>query len=95
MSLVVLDEQVAPKVATSLAALDYAIEHVSTIKELGASSPMFVAIANEIGFLSPAQAVAFRRAVTLDMEMRIEGKKEKAAAAVEACREALSSLSGR
>lgn len=33
--LVVLDEQIAPKVATSLAALDYAVEHVTTIRGLG------------------------------------------------------------
>ena len=35
MSLVVLDEQIAPKVATSLAALGYAVEHVSMIQGLG------------------------------------------------------------
>ena len=69
------------------------IDGNSTLKELGASTPMLTSVASEIGFLSPAQAVAFRRSVTLDMEMRIEGKKEKAAA-VEACQEALSSLSG-
>lgn len=70
------------------------IDGNSTMKELGASTPMLTSVASEIGFLSPEQAVAFRRSVTLDMEMRIEGKKEKAAAAVEACQEALISLHG-
>ena len=49
----------------------------STLKELGASTPLLTSVASEIGFLSPEQAVAFRGSVTLDMEMRIEGKKEK------------------
>ena len=35
MSLVVLDEQIAPQVATALAILDFAVEHVSTIQRLG------------------------------------------------------------
>ena len=71
------------------------IDDDSTLQELRASTPLLTSVAGEIGFLSPEQAVTFRRSVTLDSEMRIEGKKEKATAAVEACQKALSSLSGR
>ena len=73
------------------------IDGQSTVKELSASTPMLTSIATEIGFLSPEQAVAFRRTVTLDMEMRTpdtNGTKEKASAAVEACQHALRCLSG-
>ncbi len=59
---------------------------------LGASSPMLTSIASELGFLSEDQAVALRRAVTLDMEMRKEESKEKAKLAVKACEDALSIL---
>ena len=45
---------------------------------LGASTPMLTSIASELGFLSDNQAIALRRAVTLDMEMRKEETKEKA-----------------
>lgn len=69
------------------------IDGHSTVDELGASSPMLVAIAGEIGYLSVKQVVAFRRAVTLDMEMRKHGTKEKAMMAVEACEDALVWLS--
>ena len=64
----------------------------STLKELGASTPMLTSITSEIGFLSAEQAVAFRRSVTLDMEMRTEGSKDKAVEAAAGCRDALKSL---
>ncbi|MHC4193750.1 MAG: hypothetical protein ACYSTF_10010 [Planctomycetota bacterium] len=60
---------------------------------LGASTPMLTSIASELGFLSEDQAIALRRAVTLDMEMRKEESKEKARLAVKACEDALSILS--
>ncbi len=68
------------------------IDGLSSIHELEASTPMLKSIATEIGFLSPEQAIAFRRAVTLDMEMRKEGSKDKALLAVKACDEALNCL---
>ena len=61
---------------------------------LGASTPMLTSIASELGFLSEKQAIALRRAVTLDMEMRKEETIEKAQLAVQACEEALRVLSG-
>ena len=61
---------------------------------LGASTPMLTSIASELGFLSEKQAIALRRAVTLDMEMRKEETIEKAQVAVQACEEALRVLSG-
>jgi len=60
---------------------------------LSASVPLLTSIASEIGFLSEAQAIALRRAITLDMEMRKEETKEKAQIAVQACDEALRVLS--
>ena len=60
---------------------------------LSASTPLLTSIASEIGFLSEAQAIALRRAITLDMEMRKEETKEKAQIAVQACDEALRVLS--
>lgn len=65
----------------------------SSAAGLGASTPMLTSIASELGFLSEDQAVALRRAVTLDMEMRKEESKEKAKLAVKACEDALSRLS--
>jgi len=56
---------------------------------LGASTPMITSIASELGFLSEKQAIALRRAVTLDMEMRKEETIEKAKLSVKACDEAL------
>ena len=61
----------------------------SSTAGLSASTPMLTSIASELGFLSEDQAVALRRAVTLDMEMRKEESKEKAKLAVKACQEAL------
>ncbi len=62
----------------------------SSLVELGASTPIYSsAIASELGYLSPEQVIAFRRTVTLDMEMRKKGDKEKALLTIEACEEAL------
>lgn len=66
----------------------------STEAGLDASSPMLVAIAPELGFLSEKQAIAFRRAITLDMEMRKEETMEKVKLAVEACEDALRVFAG-
>lgn len=60
----------------------------------GTSTPLLTSIVSELGFLSEEQAVALRRAVTLDMEMREEKTKEKAQLAVQACEEALKVLYG-
>lgn len=68
----------------------------STADALRASTPMLTSIASELGYLSLKQAIAFRRAVTLDMEMRKTIDKEhavpKASATIEACEEALKVL---
>ena len=64
----------------------------SDLAELAASTPMLTSIVSEIGYLSSKQVIAFRRVVTLDMEMRKAGNKDKATLTVEACNEALSNL---
>ena len=69
------------------------IKGQSSKEGLGASTPMLTSIASEIGFLTEEQAIALRRAVTLDMEMRKEETIEKAQLAIEACEEALRILS--
>jgi hypothetical protein len=62
----------------------------SSIEELSASTPIYSsAIEPELGYLSPEQVIAFRRTVTLDMEMRKKGEKEKALFTIQACEEAL------
>ncbi len=61
----------------------------STIEELQASTPMLTSIASELRYLTPDQIIAYRRAVTLDMEMRETGKKEKLLSAIEACDEVI------
>jgi len=68
------------------------IDDLSSREEFAASTPLLTSIAAEIGYLSSAQAVAYRRAITLDMEMRASLTKEKAALAMEACNEALECL---
>jgi len=68
------------------------IDDKSSREELAASTPLLTSIAAEFGYLSSTQAVAYRRAITLDMEMRTSTTKEKAALAIEACREALGRL---
>jgi len=65
------------------------IDEQSDKEELSASTPMLISIASEIGLLSPKQVIAFRRTVTLDMEMRKTGNKEKAQMAISACKETL------
>ena len=64
----------------------------STTDELAASTPMLTSIANELGYLSPKQVIGLRRCVTLDMELRKKGNKEKASATIEACEKALGTL---
>lgn len=65
------------------------VEGESTKEEVAASTPMLTSIASEIGFLTPEEAVAFRRVVTLDMEMRHEGSEQKARMVLDACSKAL------
>ena len=69
------------------------LDGTSTVEELGAATPMLTSISTELGFLSVDQVIAFRRVVTLDMEMRKIGSKEKAQLTMEACADALRSLS--
>ena len=64
----------------------------STVDEVSASTPLLTSIAAELGFLSEEEAIAFRRAVTLDMEMRKKASREKAQLAVDACDQALTAL---
>jgi len=68
------------------------IDDQSSREEFAASTPLLTSIAAEIGYLSSTQAVAYRRAITLDIEMRTGATKEKAALAIEACGEALECL---
>jgi hypothetical protein len=64
----------------------------SSLDEFSASSPMLVAIANELGYMSPSQVIAFRRTITLDMEVQKQGNKEKAQTMIDACDRALALL---
>ena len=66
------------------------VDSQSNAEELSASTPMLTSIAPQLGDLLPEQAIALRRTVTLDMEMRQSKTKEKAATAIKACEEALS-----
>ena len=61
-------------------------------EELGASIPMLTSIAPQLGYLFPREAVAFRRTVTLDMELRKNPNKEKALQTIEACEIAVRTL---
>ena len=79
----------AAEVTTIMEKAQRYIDEQSDKEELSASTPMLISIASEIGLLSPKQVIAFRRAVTLDMEMRKTGNKEKAKIAILACKEAL------
>jgi len=79
----------AAEVTTIMEKAQRYIDGQSDEKELSASTPMLISIASEIGLLSPKQVIAFRRTVTLDMEMRKTGNKEKAQMAISACKEAL------
>ncbi|MHC4068182.1 MAG: hypothetical protein ACYS18_06490 [Planctomycetota bacterium] len=79
----------AAEVTTIMEKTQRYIDKQSDKEELSASTPMLISIASEIGLLSPKQVIAFRRTVTLDMEMRKTGNKEKAKMAISACKEAL------
>ena len=79
----------AAEVTTIMEKAQRYVDEQSDKEELSASTPMLISIASEIGLLSPKQVIAFRRTVTLDMEMRKTGNKEKAQMAILACKEAL------
>ncbi len=64
-------------------------ESESRLKELRSSTPLLKSIAAEMGFLTITQAEAYRRVVSLSMEMSVEGNEEKVIFAIEACKEAL------
>lgn len=68
------------------------LEMKSDLDELRSSKPLWMSLAPELGFLSADQAVATRRAIILDMEMRESGKAEKAEECKRACQSALSLL---
>jgi len=85
----------AAEVTTIMEKAQRYIDEQSDKEELSASTPMLISIASEIGLLSPKQVIAFRRAVTLDMEMRKTGNKEKAQIAISACKEALNVIGKR
>ena len=65
------------------------INRQSNTTELKGSTPLWVSIASEIGYLSDKQITAARRTITLDMEMRQSCRKEKAKQCVDACKRAL------
>lgn len=66
------------------------IKGESNLEELRSSTPLWSSsLALELGFISINQAVATRRAITLDMEMRKTGRKEKAEQCKKACQIAL------
>jgi hypothetical protein len=66
------------------------LEGKSTPEELRASAPLWsAALASDLVHKKGALAVAARRAVTLDMEMRQSGREEKARQCVEASDKAL------
>ncbi|MFC1968065.1 hypothetical protein ACFLVX_01575 [Chloroflexota bacterium] len=65
------------------------IDGNSTRDELSASTPMLTSIASDLGYLSKEQIIAYRRAVTLDMEMRKTGDRNKVLTTIEACDEVL------
>ena len=79
----------AAEVTTIMEKAQRYVDEQSDKEELSASTPMLISLASEIGLLSPKQVIAFRRTVTLDMEMRKTGNKEKAQMAISACKEAL------
>ena len=69
------------------------IDGKSDFAELKSSTLLWSGtLALELGFISINQAVAARRAITLDMEMRETGRKEKAQQCIEACKRALELL---
>lgn len=69
------------------------LEGESSPEELKASIPLWSKnLALELAFVSTDVAVDTRRVVTLDMEMRMTGREEKAAECIEPCEKALKSL---
>lgn len=68
------------------------IDGKSSKEEMSASTPMLTSIASELGYLTPKQVIAFRQTVTLDMEMRKSGTKEKAELVCFACENALKTI---
>ena len=68
------------------------LEGKSDLEELKSSTPLWMSLAPELGFLSVDQADAARRAITLNMEMQITGKREKAEECKKACLIALNLL---
>lgn len=68
------------------------LEGKSDLEEVRSSAPLWMSLAPELGFLSVDQAVAARRAITLDMEMRKTGKQEKVEECKKACQLALNLL---
>ena len=70
------------------------IEEQSSLDEFKGSTPLWASLAHEIGYLPPVAAVAARQAVTLDMEVRRSGNREKAQECIKICEEALALLSG-
>ncbi len=61
------------------------IDGRSSREEMSASTPLLTSIATELVKLPEEQIIAYRRVVTLDMEMRQSGNKDKAKEALEAC----------
>jgi len=69
------------------------IEGKSNEEELRSSTPLWSGtLALELGFISIDQAVATRRAVVLDTEMRKTTREKKAKECIEACRSAVDLL---
>jgi len=69
------------------------IKSKSNVEELKASTPLWSStLALELGFISSDQAIAARRAVTLDMEMRRTARREKAEECIDVCNLALELL---
>ena len=61
----------------------------STPDELAASTPMLTSIAAQFGYLRRQQAIAYRRAVALDMELKKSKSREKAEETISACKETM------
>lgn len=58
----------------------------SSPDELAASTPMLTTIAGQFGYLPLRRAIAYRRAVALDMELKKSKSREKAEETVSACK---------
>ena len=61
------------------------LEAKSNPDELAASTPMLTSIAVQFGYLSVQQAIAYRRVVALNMELKKSKSPEKAEETVSAC----------